>query len=242
MRLCTFDHSGRRRLGVVVGDESVLDAHLATVASLAGHLTVKRSKEIAGALVPPSLMGLLLNGRHGLIALGDALSRLGPEPDVDEVRGPEGEQVVFARNDVELLPAHPPVPVDVDRPTGWLATPFADGGDGGDALEVRVVHSDGRAHAAGCFGVVLLAGEALEPDSALGHLAVFGLAGSPILHTLDEPIDPPVREALVRALVEVSSTSALHTGDVVLTGMVPRPTDRIDLTAELLEALLTRSQ
>lgn len=233
MRFCLFQsgstatglsRSAPARLGLLAG-EWVVDVHAACLASLAGHMSSRRAAEIAEALCPPDLQLFLENGRHGRTALDDSLARLGDGLLASDLATPSGDPVVHPLDAVRLVPL---VPWELRYTPGvsgeWRSVdiPVPEGST------PAILHTDSRAFMPEYLAVVGKAGEALDTDAALDHVAMVAecrpsdAVDAAIFATLDEfDDDQDLRAALASAVADASRHALLHVGDVVRTGRAP---------------------
>ncbi len=116
MRFVTFAPSpGIERFGVLMADGRVLDLEGGFAVKLAQELPVDRALALACTMAPPDAQNFIATGRIALDAARQALqfaedgTRAGAT-----VKGPRGETIVFAANEVRLLA---PVP----RPRKFIA-------------------------------------------------------------------------------------------------------------------------
>jgi hypothetical protein len=244
MRCCLFQvldaghgaTAAAPRLGVLLGDDHVIDAHAACVTSLSLHMPARRASEIAMSLCPPELVAFLESGRHAWNALADSLDRLGPRL-TDELETPDGDPVRHHFDDVRIRPI-----------VGWAlrAAPAARG-HGYRTLDVPVdagatpfqLHTDGRAYLPEYLVVVGRSAEELDEDEAWDHVALVSETrptdpiDAAVLRTPDElgPDDEVLRSTVAAALREASAHAPLEIGDVVRTGLA-LVANLVDLTVE----------
>ena len=107
MKLCMYEVDSRfgaiERLGVMVADGAkVLDANFAYALMTAERDDHPQPYAVADATVPGEMLGYLHNGDVGRDALAETLAWLGPRLDWDP-EGPDGEQIIFALDEVRLL-------------------------------------------------------------------------------------------------------------------------------------------
>jgi 2-keto-4-pentenoate hydratase/2-oxohepta-3-ene-1,7-dioic acid hydratase in catechol pathway len=99
MKLCTFRTNGPSRVGVVFGgDKKVADVTIGH-AALLQERGKARAREIASALTPPWMLGLIEAGEDGLAAVRELKTAV--EADSGR-KGPDGEEFIFDVNDVKL--------------------------------------------------------------------------------------------------------------------------------------------
>ena len=233
---------GAARLGVLHGDDRVIDAHAACFTSLAGHMAPKRAAEIAMALCPPDLVAFLESGRHAWNALGDSLDRLGPRLGDLSTETPTGDPVVWAFDDVRIRPV-----------VGWAlrAAPAARGHgfrtmdvpglDGGTPFQL---HTDGRAFLPEYLVVIGKAAEEVDEESAWDHVALVTETrptdpiDAAVLRTPDElgARDEVLRGTVAAAVSVASRHAPLEVGDVVRTGLA-LVANLVDLTVEEREPI-----
>ena len=224
------------------GEDRVIDAHAACVASLSTHMPPKRASEIAMALCPPELVAFLESGRHAWNALGDSLERLGPRIDDPYLETPDGDPVVHPFDDVRIRPV-----------VGWAvrAAPTARG-RGYRTIDVEValgatpfqLHTDGRAYLPEYLVVVGKAAEDVDEEDAWDHVALVSETrptdpiDAAVLRTPDElgPDDEVLRTTVAAAISDASSHAPLETGDVVRTGLA-LVANIVDLTIEEREPI-----
>jgi hypothetical protein len=245
MRCCLFQvvDAGREaatpapRLGVLWGDEHVIDAHAACVASLSTHMTPRRASEIAMSLCPPDLVDFLESGRHAWNALRDSLDRLGPRIADLRIETPDGDPVLHHFDDVRVRPV-----------VGWAmrAAP-AVRGRGYRTMEVSLpgastpfqLHTDGRAYLPEYLAIIGRAAEDVPENEAWDHVALLSETrptdpiDAAVLRTPDElgPGDDVLRSAVETAVSEASRHAPLEIGDVVRTGLA-LVANVVDLTVE----------
>jgi 2-keto-4-pentenoate hydratase/2-oxohepta-3-ene-1,7-dioic acid hydratase in catechol pathway len=98
MKVCSFEHKGAERVGILVTENRIADATVA----YAGYLDSRgeqKAYELAHVLTPPSMIGIIEGGASSLVALQEALQFATTNP---EARGPKGEIVFYSLEEVKL--------------------------------------------------------------------------------------------------------------------------------------------
>lgn len=193
MRLCTFAVETRvgthERLGLQTGRGNVLDLNFAYAFVLAegGH---PRADALAEVLIPPDLLELLQNGRHGREAVEETLRLLGPRADDLGLTGAYGEQLVYSLDDITLL-APLPRPNSIrdcmafeehvrnsvgSVPDAWYEMPIyykgnPDGVQGPDADVIWPSYTELLDYELELAAVVGREGVDLSPEEAWDHIA-----------------------------------------------------------------------
>lgn len=234
MLLCLYRHPvatpDEARLGLVRSDD-IVDVHLACLASLAGHMKIRRAHEIAQALAPADLLGFLEGGRHAWNALADSLDRLGGSLG-PELLAPEGEVVVIPKQDARLVPVVPAAAGWSSEALGtWETTPVPSPG----SSTIVALHTDGRAYLPEYFAVVGATADHVPVEDALDAVSLVTVVRpsrpetAALLHRLpDVPRDEIDLEVTVAAAVAAASAQRpLYAGDIVRCGpaMVTRSFD-----------------
>ncbi|MFC2069694.1 fumarylacetoacetate hydrolase family protein [Chloroflexota bacterium] len=98
MRLATFEYNGENRVGIVINEDKVADITLAYASYLHGRGEPKAYK-LANILVPPSMLEIIEGGESSLSSAREAAQALKSIP---QMKGPKGEQVIFALDEVKL--------------------------------------------------------------------------------------------------------------------------------------------
>src|ERR1700744_4885051 len=102
MRFVTFAPAAQiERFGLVLGNGTIVDLEGAVAASLLREVPVDRALALAHAMAPPNAQDFIANGRIALDAAKQAL-RFADE-NGGTIKGPRGEQIAFAANEVKLL-------------------------------------------------------------------------------------------------------------------------------------------
>jgi 2-keto-4-pentenoate hydratase/2-oxohepta-3-ene-1,7-dioic acid hydratase in catechol pathway len=107
MKLCTFEVESRfgpvERLGVLTPGGRILDANFAYALTLLEREDHPCCYEVADVELPSYMIGFLENGAIARKALDFTLSYLGARADDPSLEGPDGEQLVYAAEEVRLL-------------------------------------------------------------------------------------------------------------------------------------------
>ncbi len=106
MKLLTFENAARQsRIGALLGDDQVVDLHLASALYLRDVESQAIFYRLADALVPPDMRALFRGGEKSLEAARKALdhvARLRGGAGVSRVVGPRGETVTYSLRDIQL--------------------------------------------------------------------------------------------------------------------------------------------
>src|SRR5579863_809951 len=112
MRFVTFEPAPSiERFGILLGDSRILDIEGGVAALLAREVPVDRALALAQAMAPPDAQSFIANGA---IALDAARRALAFAEEENALKGPRGEKIIFAADEVKLLA---PVP----RPRKFIA-------------------------------------------------------------------------------------------------------------------------
>ena len=115
MRFVTFAPApSTERFGVLLGDGRILDIEGGVAAMLSREVPVDRALALAHAMAPPDAQDFIANGRIALDAAGRAVQFADQRTGEGLLKGPRGEKIVFAADEVTL---HAPVP----RPRKFIA-------------------------------------------------------------------------------------------------------------------------
>src|SRR5579885_464727 len=107
MKLCTFEVATPlgpvSRTGMETPAGRILDLNAACELTLAGTVGRRRARELAAALVPAEMLGIIDNGPLAREAIDRALAHLGGEIDNPRLAGAGGGRAVWNRDEVRLL-------------------------------------------------------------------------------------------------------------------------------------------
>lgn len=106
MRLCTFVADGCQRIGFQTRGDMIADTTLAYTAFLNSEGNPK-AYQLANALVPPSMLGLLEGGDVALEAAKSAEKFAAHE---DDLVGPRGEQILYNNHEIKMKAPIPTPP------------------------------------------------------------------------------------------------------------------------------------
>lgn len=105
MKLLTFENAARQsRIGALLGDNQVVDLHLASALYLRDVESEAIFYRLADALVPPDMRALFRGGEKSLEAARKALDHVArlSGAGVSRVVGPRGETVTYSLGDIQL--------------------------------------------------------------------------------------------------------------------------------------------
>ena len=115
MRFVTFAPAPSiERFGILLGDARILDIEGGVAAMLSREVPVDRALALAHAMAPPDAQNFIANGRIALDAARRAVPFADEQARSGMLKGPRGEKIVFAADEVTLLA---PVP----RPRKFIA-------------------------------------------------------------------------------------------------------------------------
>ena len=123
MKLCTFEVmtilGPMERVGVEIPGGKILDLNLAYALTLIERDGHPRARELANIVVPPDMLAWLENGSISRQATHETLTYLGERINDIDLKGPKGERIVHAYDNVRLLAPVPRPPMIWDS-SGFL--------------------------------------------------------------------------------------------------------------------------
>jgi 2-keto-4-pentenoate hydratase/2-oxohepta-3-ene-1,7-dioic acid hydratase in catechol pathway len=107
MKLCTYEIATAlgpiNRIGMETPGGRILDLNAACELKLAAQIGARSARHLAGALVPPDMLGFIDNGPIARAALDEALGYLGNQIENPALRGIQSGRVVWNRDELRLL-------------------------------------------------------------------------------------------------------------------------------------------